>query len=366
MCKDAVPAIPAQVPTRYIELPMCIARRWSAMALTASSLGTILAPHSASAQTSDTVFARRQPINMYIGYAPGGSYDLYGRLLARHLTKHLPNQPPVLPQNMPGAGSLQAANFLYGVAPKDGTAIAVVAETIPLEQALKNPGVQYDALKFTYLGRIASSNNVHLVWHTAKAQSVADTLHTEMAVAGTGPANIAEIIPKLLNAIEGTKFKVISGYPSSGPAMLAMERGELDGTGTSWAIVKAQKQDWLNLKKVKIILQVLPERSAELPQVPALGEYGKTAEDKQILRLYASGGALGRYVVAAPDLATDVAKALRDGFEKTMKDPEFLAECAKANLDVDPAPHEKLLEVARRTLDVSDAIRLRVREIFKQ
>ena len=334
-------------------------------ALTLAGLAVALSSLPAHAQSTDGVFARRQPVNMYIGYAPGGSYDLYGRLFAKHFTKHLPNQPPVLPQNMPGAGSLQAANFLYRVAPKDGTAIGVIAETIPLEQALKNPGVQYDAAKFTYIGRIASSNNVHLVWHTAKAQSMADVRHTEMTVAGTGPANVAEIIPKLLNAIEGTKFKVISGYPSSGPAMLAMERGELDGTGTSWAAVKSQKQDWLREKKVKVILQVLPERSAELPDVPALGEYGKTVEDKQILRLYASGGALGRYVVAAPDLPAEVAKALREAYEKTMRDPEFLADCAKANLDVEPASHDRLLEVALKTLDVSDAIRSRVRDIFK-
>lgn len=342
---------------------MPIASRVQVQALAGAAVALSILP--AHAQSTDSVFARRQPINMYIGYAPGGSYDLYGRLFARHFTKHLPNQPPVLPQNMPGAGSLQAANFLYRVAPKDGTAIGVIAETIPLEQAMKNPGVQYDAAKFTYVGRIASSNNVHLVWHTAKAQSMEDVRHTEMTVAGTGPANVAEIIPKLLNAIEGTKFKVISGYPSSGPAMVAMERGEIDGTGTSWAAVKSQKQAWLKEKKVKVILQVLPERSAELPDVPALGEFGRSEEDKQILRLYSSGGALGRYVVAAPDLPAEVAKALRDGYQKTMTDPEFLADCAKANLDVEPASHDRLLEVAKRTLDVSDAIRTRVRDIFK-
>ena len=338
--------------------------RWLPISLSALALTFAQCP--AGAQTTDPIFAKRAPITMYIGYAPGGSYDLYGRLVARYLPRHLPNQPPVLPQNMPGAGSLQAANFLYRIAPKDGTAIGVTAETIPLEQALKNPGVQYDAARFTYIGRIASSNNIQLVWHTSKAQSMADVMHTEMTVAGTGPANVAEIVPKLLNALAGTKFKVISGYPSSGPAMLAVERGELDGTGTSWAIVKAQKQDWLKEKKIKVILQMLPERSADLPDVPALLEFGKTEEDKQILNLYASGGALGRYVVAPPDLPANIAKALRDGFEATMKDPEFLADCRKAGLDVDPAPHDKLLALATSTLQVGDGVRARVREIFKQ
>ena len=282
-----------------------------AIALSAAS---VLLAEGAVAQTVDPVFARRAPINMYVGYAPGGSYDLYARLVARFLPSHLPNQPPVLPQNMPGAGSLQAANYLFKVAPKDGTAIGVLAETIPLEQALKNPGVQYDARRYTYIGRIASSNNIQLVWHTAKAQSLEDAKTIEMPVAGTGPANVAEIVPKLLNVLIGTKFKVVSGYASSGPGMLAMERGEVDGTGTSWAIVKSQKQDWLREKKIKVILQMLPERSAELPDVPALGEVGKTPEDRQLLGLYASGGALGRYVVAPPDLPPEIAKALRKVF----------------------------------------------------
>ena len=330
-----------------------------------TALAASLVTHAAVAETPSAVFAKRAPINMYIGYAPGGSYDLYGRLVARHMSKHLPNQPSVLAQNMPGAGSLQAANYLYKVAPKDGTAIGVLAETIPLEQALQNPGVQYDAAKYTYIGRIASSNNIQLVWHTAKAQTLEDAMKTEMTVAGTGPANVAEIVPKLLNALIGTRFKVVSGYASSGPGMLAMERGEVDGTGTSWAIVKSQKQDWLKSKKIGIILQMLPERSRELPDVPALGELGRTPEDKQILMLYASGGALGRYVTAPPDLPPEIAKALRDGLAATLKDPEFLADAAKATLDIEPATHAEIEAVARRTLQVSDAVRQRVREIFK-
>ena len=180
------------------------------------------------------------------------------------------------------------------------------------------------------------------------------------------PANVAEIVPKLLNGLIGTKFKVVSGYASSGPGMLAMERGEVDGTGTSWAIVKSQKQVWLAEKKVKVILQMLPERSADLPDVPALGEVGRTAEDKEILNLYASGGALGRYVIAAPGLPAEIAKALRDGLAATLEDPEFLADAAKANLDIEPAPHDKLEAVVTRTLQVSDTVRQRVRDLLKQ
>jgi tripartite-type tricarboxylate transporter receptor subunit TctC len=312
----------------------------------------------------DGLFARKT-ITLTVGYAPGGSYDLYARLVGRFLGRHLPGQPSVVVQNMPGAGSLQAANYLFKVAPKDGTAIGVVAETLPMEQALQNPGVQYDAAAYTYIGRVASSNNIQLVWHAAKVKSFQDLLTTPMTTAGTGPANLAETVPKVLNALVGTQFKIVSGYPSSGPGMLAMERGEVDGAATSWAIVKAQRMDWIRQGKAKIILQFLPARSADLPDVPALGEVGKTDEARQILNLYASGGALGRYVIAPPGVPAPAADALRGGFALMVKDPEFLAEAKRARVDVDPSSHAELATVARRTLQVSDAVRRKVREIFK-
>ena len=318
----------------------------------------------AAAQAPDGMFAKKS-ITLTVGYAPGGSYDLYARFVGRFLGRHLPGQPSVVVQNMPGAGSLQAASYLFKVAPKDGTAIGVLAETLPMEQALQNPGVQFDAAAYTYIGRVASSNNIHLLWHTAKAKSFKDVLSIETTTAGTGPANLAETVPKVLNALVGAKFKVVSGYPSSGPGMLAMERGEVDAAATSWAIVKSQRMDWINQGKARIILQFLPTRSPDLPDVPALGEYGQSEQDKQILNLYASGGALGRYVIAPPGVPADVAKVLRDGLMAMVKDPEFLAETRKAKLDVEPAGHTELEAVVRRTLQVTDAVRGKVRAIFK-
>jgi tripartite-type tricarboxylate transporter receptor subunit TctC len=179
-------------------------------------------------------------IDLLIGYTPGGSYDLYARLVARHFGRFLPGEPAVVPQNMPGAGSLRAANFIYSAAPKDGSAIGIVTETIALEQALDNPAVQYDAAKFTWIGRVASSINVQLVWHTSRVQSIQDAYHTEVSFAGTGPGNIAETIPRLLSGLLGMKTKVISGYPASNEGMLAMERAEVDGSSTSWTALGRQ------------------------------------------------------------------------------------------------------------------------------
>ena len=161
------------------------------------AIAAVLVSADAAAQPAEPFFARKT-VTITIGYTAGGSYDLYGRMVARHLGKHIPGQPTVIAQNMPGAGSLKAANYLYEVAPKDGTALGVVVESAALEQALANPAVQYDAAKFTYVGRVATSNNIFMQWHTAKVQSLDDAKRMETSLAGTGPGSIAETVPRLL------------------------------------------------------------------------------------------------------------------------------------------------------------------------
>jgi tripartite-type tricarboxylate transporter receptor subunit TctC len=307
----------------------------------------------------------QKKISLYIGYTPGGSYDLYGRLVARHLGRFLPGEPTVVPQNMPGAGSLKATNYLYNVAPKDGTALGIVVETIALEQNLGNPAVQYDARTFTWIGRVASSNNVQIVWHTSKVQSIEDAKRIEAAMAGS-PGNIGELVPRLLNSIVGTKFKVIGAYPASAEGMLAMERGEVDGTTTSWATLKANKQQWLQEKKIRIILQDLPKRSAELPDVPCLVELGETAADRELLSLYASGGVVGRSILAPPGLPAEVAKALREGFMAMTRDPAFLADLNKTGVDVEPLPGEQLQQVVSDSLHISEDVRQRANTLLRR
>ena len=159
------------------------------------AIALLLLAEQAAAQPAEQFFARKT-VTITIGYTAGGSYDLYGRMVARHLGKHIPGQPTLIAQNMPGAGSLKAANYLYEVAPKDGTALGVVVESAALEQALANPAVQYDAAKFTYVGRVATSNNIFMQWHTAKVQSLDDAKRTETSLAGTGPGSIAETVPR--------------------------------------------------------------------------------------------------------------------------------------------------------------------------
>jgi tripartite-type tricarboxylate transporter receptor subunit TctC len=318
---------------------------------------------AAHAQPAADLFAGKT-ITVYVGYTAGGSYDLYGRLVSRHLGAHLPGRPTVVVQNMPGAGSLKAANYLYEVAPRDGTALGVVVESAALEQALANPAVQYDAAKFTYVGRLATSNNIFMMWHTAKVQSLEDAKHTPAILAGTGPGSIAETIPRLTNALIGTKFKLISGYPASTEAMLAMERGEVDGSSSSWAAVKVAKQDWLRERKINIILQTTPERIPELPGAPSLGEIGTTAQDKQVFALYASGSAIGRSLIGPPGIAADRVAALRQGFDAMVKDPEFVADIRKLDVELDPLPGAAVAQLVERTLAVPAAVRERAISAF--
>jgi tripartite-type tricarboxylate transporter receptor subunit TctC len=329
------------------------------MALALFALGA--AP--AAAQPIEQAFAGKT-ITVYVGYTAGGSYDLYGRLISRHLGQHLPGRPSVVVQNMPGAGSLKAANFLYEVAPRDGTALGVVVESTALEQALGNPAVQYDAAKFTYVGRVATSNNIFMMWRSAKVQSIEDAKHAAALLAGTGPGSIAETIPKLLNAFLGTRFKLISGYPASTEAMLAMERGEVDGSSSSWAAVKVGKQDWLKEKKIKIILQTTPERIPELPDTPSLGEIGTTAQDRQVLALYASGSAIGRSLIGPPGIAAERVQALRAGFGAMVKDAEFVADIRRINVDLEPLPGAAVAQLVAQTLNVPAAVRERAVNAF--
>ena len=333
------------------------------MTLRQALAAALLVLSAGSSAAQQEMFAGKT-ITIYVGYTAGGSYDLYGRLAARHLGAHLPGHPAVVVQNMPGAGSLKAANYLYEVAPRDGTALGVVVESTALEQALANPAAQYDAAKFTYVGRLATSNNVFMMWHTAKVQSLEDAKRATALLAGTGPGSIAETIPRLTNALIGTRFKLISGYPASTEAMLAMERGEVDGSSSSWAAVKVGKQDWLKDRKIRIILQTTPERSPELPDAPSLGEIGSSAQDRQVFALYASGSAIGRSLIAPPGLAAERLAALRAGFDAMVKDADFIAHVGKLDVELDPLPGAAVAQLIEKTLSVPAAVRERAINAF--
>ncbi len=326
-------------------------------------VAVVLGLASGARAQEDGVFARKT-ITIYVGNTAGGTYDLYARLVSRHLARFLPGRPGVVVENMPGAGSLRAANFIAGVAPKDGTAIGIVTENVAIEQALGNVAVQYDASKFTWIGRIGPSNAIHAMWHTSKVQSIEDAKKYESALAGTGAGNLAEIIPTLLNAVLGTKFRLVRGYPAANEALLAMERGEVEGVSANWTTIKVQKKEWLADHKVKIILQDLPTRGPDLLDTPALGELGDTPDDRQLTGLYASVGAIGRAFFAPPGVSAASAAALRDGFIAMTKDADFIADAQKTSAELAPAPGADLQAAVVGTLALPEYLRKRAQAIF--
>jgi tripartite-type tricarboxylate transporter receptor subunit TctC len=288
-----------------------------------------------------------------------------GRLVARHLGYHLPGHPVVIAENMPGAGSLRAANYMANVAPRNGTALGIVSESLAIEQALGNPAVQFDAARLTWIGRVVASNAVHITWYTSKVQSIEDAKGFEATTAGTGPGNVSEIVPALLNAVIGTKFKIVRGYQAANETMLAMERGEVEGAVVNWSMVKAVKAQWLREKKIAVILQDQPTRRPDLPGVPALGELGDTTEAKQLLGLYANTGAIGRSIFAPPGVSSPAAEALRHGFIAMTKDPKFIDDAKKISADnLDIGSGDEVLEAVQRTLSVPQSVTNRAHEIF--
>lgn len=323
-----------------------------------------LMPAAAMAQTAEQ-FYKGKTVNLYIGFAAGGSYDYYGRLLSRHMGKHLPGQPNVVAQAMPGAGSFKAANFLYAVAPKDGTAMGIVSQTMALEEALKTPGIQYKSAEFNWVGRVTNIIEITLTWETSKAKTVQDAMIHETPVASTGPGSPSMGYPLLLNALAGTKFKVITGYPGSTDGMLAMERGEVDGALTSWNTLKVSKQNWLQNKKINLLVQYTFERSPELPNVPTVVELGKTPEDRQMLSFYASGGEIGRSFLATPGIPADRVKALRAAFDATMKDAEFAGEIAKSKAEFNPLPGDQVQKLIADMAKAPPAMLARMEAVLR-
>jgi tripartite-type tricarboxylate transporter receptor subunit TctC len=318
-------------------------------------LAAPLAIPSLAAAQSPAQFYQGKTISLYIGYGAGGGYDIYGRLVARFLGHHIPGQPTVVPQNMPGAGSIRAANYIYNVAPKDGTALGIVTQTVALEEILGTAGVQYKAADFRWIGRVTSNMDVLVVWHASKVKSIEDAMAHEIPLAGPGSGLF---IPRILNNVVGTKFKVITGFSGSNESMLAMERGEVEAVSTSWTQLKTSKEDWLKNKTVKIVVEYAPRRSPELSDVPSMVELAKTDGQKQILSLYATASEVGRSIFTTPNVPPDRVQALRDAFEAMVRDPKFLAYVKQTGAEFDPMPGAEL----QKMIDQAGAIPADIRQ----
>jgi tripartite-type tricarboxylate transporter receptor subunit TctC len=309
-------------------------------------------------------FYRGKTINMIIGYPTAGANDSYARTLARHIGKYIPGQPRVIARNMPGSGSLIAANHVFNIAPKDGTVLSLLAATIPLEEALGASGVKFRSAEFNWIGRMSSSINVTIMKATSPVKSIKDAFTTEAILAATGRSATPSVYPSVLNNVVGTRFKIVMGYEGSIACMLAMERGEADGHSTSWDGVKSAHSDWLRDKKVNVIVQYGLKRHPELPDVPTSVELGRTAEETQVLRVIANATEVGKMVLTTPGVPPERVAALRRAFDATIKDPDYIAEMNQQKLEITPLSGEEMQKLVEEVGSVSPAIIERVKAIY--
>ena len=308
---------------------------------------------TASQAQSVESFYRGRTINLVVGYSVGGGYDIHGRVLARHLGRHIPGNPAIVVQNMPGGGSLRAANFLYNAAPKDGTTIGVFSRGMAMEPLIGASSTQFDSRKFSWLGSGTDEVSTCVTWRDAPVKSWSDALTTPFTVGGEGSASDPDIFATVVRNVFGVKLRLVSGYPGSAEVALANERREVDGRcGWSYSSLKQQRPEWVERKQVNILVQLALKKSPELPDIPLITEFATTDRQRQILRLVFSRQAMARPFVAPPGIPADRKQALRAAFEKTMADPDFQAEARQRGLEVNPvtgADIDKLIDELYQT-----------------
>jgi tripartite-type tricarboxylate transporter receptor subunit TctC len=295
---------------------------------------------------------------------PTGSYGVHIKVLERYLPKHIPGNPNVDPVYMPGAGGLKAANYVYNVAPKDGTYLGSLLKTIVLNEAVKRPGVKYETEKYGWIISTGPIDSVLAVWTSrAPALSIADMKKTEVILGSTGKGSVTFIEPTILNQIIGTKFKVITGYKGLEGVHLAMERGEVHGRHASWESLLCCRRQWLDKKEITVVAQSGLVRNDDLPNVPTMVELGQTEQDKKFLRFFGAGSTLGRIYLTPPGVSTEVLEELRKGFWAAVHDPAYVAEMKKRGLEYKPRTGEEALKYARLGLHADADVIERARKL---
>jgi tripartite-type tricarboxylate transporter receptor subunit TctC len=309
---------------RFILVCACHAAAFSAL------------PRHACAQTTGE-FYKGKSITMLVASGVGGGYDTYARVLARHMTRHLPGSATIVTKNMPAAAGLAAANALYNTSDRDGATIAALTNGVAMEPLFGNSGARYDALKLNWLGSIGKLQNVCATWFQSPVRTVEAAREREVTVAAAGATSNSAIVPKVLNALLRTKFKLVAGYDTGSGLTMALERGETEGIcGLSWSTMKASRPHWIREKKLNVIVQMGLEKLPDLPDVPSALELLSDPENRQLLELILIRQEAGRPFAAPPGVPADRLAALRQAFDATVKDPEFLAEAGKAQMEVEP------------------------------
>ncbi len=329
-------------------------RRWLGLAAVFIALAT-----PAAAQEP---FYKGKVVSLIIGNNASGGFDTYGRLVARYLPRYLAGAPSMVVQNMPGAGGVRAANTLYTTSPKDGTTLGMIDQAAYLNQLLGVAGLQADIPKFNWIGRMMSNSAVLIAWHTSPVKKAQDLVSPGMIVGATGSAS--RLNWSAMNALVGTKFRMITGYEGAAASRIAMERGEIEGLSVPWSLLRAEQPEWLEKKFVTPILQTGIEKDPGVPDVPRMIDLAPNEDARKTLEIFSAPSLIGRSMLAPPGVPAERVAELRAAFWKAINDTDLRADAAKLQLDLDPLPGDKLQGMFAASY--SDTLLARAREIAER
>lgn len=312
-----------------------------ALALGLSALSATQAVPVAAQETVEDFYSGKT-VTIYVGFGPGGGYDLYARLVSEFLGRHIRGNPEVIVENMPGAGGRTAIQFLYNVAAQDGTALSVPVQSMALDSLLNVLPGDLDARKFNAIGRITPEYELGMIWSNVGITTLDEIKEKSVSFASTGAGSASSFVPRMLNDMVGTKFEVIQGYQGANAAMMALETGEVDGAMQGIAGMSASRPTWIPEGVVNVVWQLGLTPHELLPDVPAVGQLGENDLDRQALRLVASAAEIGRSVITTPNVPEDRVEALRAAFNAMVSDPEFLAAAKERNHLIDTLTGEEL------------------------
>src|SRR5262245_1231856 len=323
---------------------------YSPLLLIASAATTAMLFSGTAARADETAdFYQGKSVTLYLGYPPGGAYDIYARLIGRHMSRHMAGSPQFVVRHKPGAASLNLVNELYNVLPRDGSVIGMFARSIALNRLLGRDGASYDPVALNWIGSANNEVSICGVWHGVGVRSTADFVARPLVFAANAPGAESDVYPNVLNSLIGTRFKVVAGYPGVNDLTLALERGEADARcGWSFGALKAAKPDWIRDKKVYLAVQFAAAKHPELPDVPLVSDLAGSAQARAALELILTQQVMGRPLAAPPQVPPARVAALRQAFERTLRDPEFLAEADRLALEIDLVTGETLQTMVER------------------
>ena len=325
------------------------------------ALSLLTALGTASTQADD--YFTGKTIRLVVSTPPGGGYDTYGRLVARHLAEYLPGHPTVVAINMAGASGMNATTWLYTQAPRDGTVIATFNKSMPFYQALGQPGVHFKAEEFSFIGSMSQDPDVVSVWHASGVKSIADA-KTRQVVMGANSGGTMTLYPALLNATLGTRFKIVTGYPGSASVYLAVEKGEVDGAGSSpWTSWKVSRPAWVRERMIVPLVQVGLKKDPDLADVPLLIDLAQSDEQRAMFAFVSAPAAIERPFAGPPGMPPELVHIYRRAFATMIKSPRLREEIARLNLDFDPQPGEAVAKIVSDIVTASPSIVAKVKAI---